>query len=92
LFRVRVVDKGGVEAGSARITKGSKMENDIRRLSHAAPSLAYREVRDSARLQRSCERWPLLAAIHRALASDVGTSASVPRARQLAGAAALWEE
>lgn len=70
------------------------MDNDVKRLSEALAGFDYRDVPSSGRLERACERWPLLAAIHRALRSErMQAAAAAPvRARPTGGAAALWED
>ncbi|MET0390312.1 MAG: BcsR/BcsP family cellulose biosynthesis protein [Polyangiales bacterium] len=68
------------------------MDNDVKRLSEALDGFDYREVAEGGRLERACERWPLLAAVHRALRSERGPSAVAAQPMAADGAAALWEE
>jgi hypothetical protein len=69
------------------------MNSDIDRLSKALEGFDYREVRAHSRLERAYERWPLLAAVHRAIRTVSQTHAAEPgRPASVQGAAAMWEE
>jgi hypothetical protein len=69
------------------------MDSDIDRLSKALNGFDYREVRAHTRLERAYERWPLLAAVHRAIrASNRNAAAEPGRPAQAQGAASMWEE
>lgn len=69
------------------------MNSDIDRLSKSIEGFDYREVRAHTRLERAYERWPLLAAVHRALRAVSQTTAAEPgRPANAQSAAALWEE
>ena len=67
------------------------MDNDVKRLAGAMPGFNYRHVPESGKLQRCCSRWPLLAAVHRALATQSKEAAPVI-AHDRDGVASLWEE
>ena len=69
------------------------MDSDIDRLSNVLQGFDYREVRAHARLERAYERWPLLAAVHRAIRAVSHTGTAEPgRPAAAQGAAAMWEE
>jgi hypothetical protein len=69
------------------------MNSDIDRLSKALQGFDYREVRAHTRLERAYERWPLLAAVHRALKVVSHTGTAEPgRPAGGQGAASMWEE
>jgi hypothetical protein len=69
------------------------MNSDIDRLSKSIEGFDYREVRSHKRLERAYERWPLLAAVHRAIRAVSHSNAAEPgRPASAQNAAALWEE
>lgn len=69
------------------------MDSDIDRLSKALQGFDYREVRAHSRLERAYERWPLLAAVHRAVRAVSQTGATEQaHGASAQGAAAMWEE
>ena len=68
------------------------MDNDVTRIGEAAHGLAYYDLKNGSRVQRACERWPLVAAVRRALASELASSNTPIKSKTSFGAAALFEE
>jgi hypothetical protein len=64
------------------------LTNDLKRLSQSLSEFEYREIHDRGGVQRACERWPLLAAIHCALRSEHTRAAEAVHARTEPG----WDD
>ncbi len=56
-----------------------------------ASPYAFRELTDTARVQRACERWPLIDAVRRAARAQRGTHAPQLPPRLANAGTAWWE-